>query len=685
MAKIAVLDQKTINQIAAGEVVERPSSVVKELIENAIDAGASAVTVEIREGGIRFIRITDNGCGIEKNEVPFAFLRHSTSKIRSVEDLMTTSSLGFRGEALSSIAAVAQVELVTKTRTSFIGSRYIIEGGEEKGCYEIGCPEGTTFLVRNLFYNTPARRKFLKSPVTEAGYISDLIERLAVSHPEISFKFINNNKTILHTSGNRNLKDIIYHVYGREITSQLLPLDDETTETSIHGWIGKPVISRGNRNYENYFINGRYIRSSLISKAIEEAYKPYTMQHKYPFTVLHLTVDSSKVDVNVHPTKMELRFSEGETIYRAVFNAIRTALSGRTLIPDAALSKEKKEKPNIPGNIPEPFETKRKLVEEGALGLKQQKPIRPETGQEALPIPAGSSIYEEFSAHLPAEETGSTKEGLQQYAQTARERALEQMVQSNLFNDNTKIKSTSFSSAEPIVRETTVSAETSPVTLAVTESEQQTLFQENLKETEKEAFLKKESVKRHKIIGQLFSTYWLVEFEQQLFIIDQHAAHEKILYERTINRLKEKEFLSQLLSPPIILSLSLKEEEVVLSQKEILGQLGFTIEPFGGREYAVSSIPADMFGLEGKELLLEFLDDLAEEAPKGTPDIILERIASLSCKAAVKGNKRLSVEEAKTLIDELMTLENPFHCPHGRPTIISMTKYEIEKKFKRIV
>lgn len=685
MAEIAVLDQKTINQIAAGEVVERPSSVVKELIENAIDAGASAVTVEIREGGIRFIRITDNGCGIEKNEVPFAFLRHSTSKIRSVEDLMTTSSLGFRGEALSSIAAVAQVELVTKTRTSFIGSRYIIEGGEEKGCYEIGCPEGTTFLVRNLFYNTPARRKFLKSPVTEAGYISDLVERLAVSHPEISFKFINNNKTILHTSGNRNLKDIIYHVYGREITSQLLPIDDETTETSIHGWIGKPVTSRGNRNYENYFINGRYIRSSLISKAIEEAYKPYTMQHKYPFTVLHLTVDSSKVDVNVHPTKMELRFSEGETIYRAVFNAIRTALSSRTLIPDTALSKEKKEKPNISRNIPEPFENKRKLVEEGALGLKQQKPIRPETGQEALPIPAGSSIYEEFPAYLPAEETGSTKEGLQQYAQTARERALEQMVQSNLFNDNTKIESTSFSSAEPIVRETTVSAETSPVTLAVTESEQQTLFQENLKETEKETFLKKESVKRHKIIGQLFSTYWLVEFEQQLFIIDQHAAHEKILYERTINRLKEKEFLSQLLSPPIILSLSLREEEVVLSQKEILGQLGFTIEPFGGREYAVSSIPADMFGLEGKELLLEFLDDLAEEAPKGTPDIILERIASLSCKAAVKGNKRLSVEEAKTLIDELMTLENPFHCPHGRPTIISMTKYEIEKKFKRIV
>ncbi len=626
--QIAVLDEATINEIAAGEVVERPASVVKELIENAIDAGASAITAEIREGGIRLIRITDNGCGMEKEDAQIAFLRHSTSKIRKATDLLTVSSLGFRGEALSSIAAVAQVELLTKTRTSFTGVRYVIEGGEEKGCFEIGCPEGTTFLVHNLFYNTPARRKFLKSPTTEAGYVSELIERLAVSHPEISFKFINNNKTILHTSGNRNLKDIIYYVYGREIATQLLPVFWEEEGISIGGFLGKPVISRGNRNYENYFINGRYIKSSLLYKAIEEAYKPYTMQYKYPFTVLHLTIDHSKIDVNVHPTKMELRFSDGEALYHAVFTAVKEALAGHNLIVEAVFEKAPKEKYIPIENIPEPFESNKKLQIEGTLGLKDQKPIRKETLEQVEPHPAGNSIYDNLT----------TKEELNRQMHKAREQVIKEFNQTNLF--------------EPERNE--------------------------LSKTDKVR-----KAKGYRIIGQLFSTYWMVESEQKLFMIDQHAAHEKILYEHTIKKLKGKETLSQMLNPPIVLSLSIREEEAILTHKQILEQLGFTIESFGSREYFVRSIPADMFGLEGKDLLLEFIDDLVTEVSKETPDSILEKIASLSCHAAVKGNHSLSKEEARALIDELMTLENPYHCPHGRPVIISMTKQEIEKKFKR--
>lgn len=573
MSHIAVLDQETINQIAAGEVIERPASVVKELIENAVDAKASTITAEIREGGIHLIRITDNGCGIAKEEVATAFLRHSTSKIRRVEDLLTVSSLGFRGEALSSIAAVAKVELLTKTRSSFTGVRYVIEGGKEKGCFEIGCPEGTTFLVRDLFYNLPARRKFLKTPTTEAGYVCELIERLAISHPEISFKFINNNKTVLHTSGNGNRKDAIYYIYGREIASQLLPVVWNEKGIQIEGFLGKPSISRSNRTYENYFINGRYIRSLLLYKTIEEAYQPYMMQHKYPFTVLSIAIDHAKIDVNVHPTKMELRFSEGDVVSHVVFTAIRETLLGHNLIPEVSLG--------LTSNL-EPLET------------KETKNI--DRVQESTDF-----------------------------------------VQQSL-----SLKPTALAN-------------------------------------------------QYRIIGQLFSTYWLIEVENQLWMIDQHAAHEKVLYEKTVKRLKEQKPLAQMLNPPVILSLSIREKEALLTYQTILEQLGFTIEPFGGKEYSVRSVPMDLFGLQGKEVLLEFIDTLVQEVPKEidcslkTSNLILERIASLSCKAAVKGNHRLSEPQAKALIDELMTLENPFHCPHGRPVIISMTKYEIEKKFKRVI
>ena len=611
MPNIHVLDQNTINKIAAGEVIERPASVVKELLENAIDAGATAITVEIRDGGISFIRVTDNGCGIQKDELPLAFLRHSTSKIRSVEDLFTVSSLGFRGEALSSIAAVAQVEVITKTARSLTGIRYQIEGGEEKAVEEIGAPDGTTFIARNLFYNTPVRRKFLKTAMTEGAHVADLVEKIALSHPEISIRFLQNNQNKLHTSGNHNLKDIIYTVYGREITANLLPVGHQSELMTIGGFIGKPVIARSNRNFENYFINGRYIKSSMISKAIEEAYKPFMMQHKYPFTLLHFTIEPEFLDVNVHPTKMELRFRDGETVFSLVRDAISMALADKELIPQVALQNEKEKKEEErelrkidQGKrilIPEPFETKR---------MEQwEQPPKPDLIRETR------TLY--------------------------------------------------------------VAERRTPAPAQKPKESQMDLFEEKL--------LAPETRSRHKLIGQLFSTYWLVEFKEQLYIIDQHAAHEKVLYERTMASLKTRQYTCQQVDPPIILTLSGREETLLNKNLKAFTDIGFEIEHFGGREYAVRGVPDNLFSIAKKELLMEMLDELAEDTQVGNSEMIYEKVASMSCKAAVKGNKALSMTEADNLIDQLLKLENPYACPHGRPTIISMSKYELEKKFKRIV
>lgn len=604
MGQIQVLDQDTINQIAAGEVIERPASVVKELMENAIDAMATALTVEIKEGGISFIRITDNGAGMGKNEVETAFLRHATSKIKSAVDLLTITSLGFRGEALSSIAAVSMVELVTKRKEDFFGTRYEIAGGKDSEPEEIGVPDGTTFIVRNLFYNTPARKKFLKTPMTEAGYINDIVCRMAMSHPEVSIRFINNGKHLLHTSGNGSLKDVIYSVYGKEIAMNLLEVHAENDNMKISGFIGKPLISRGNRTYENYFINGRYIKSNLVSKAIEEGYRNFMMQHKYPFTAIIFRVNQELLDVNVHPTKMELRFRNSEEIYPLIINTITDALKEKELIPEAVVeAKEKKEVPPVLKRqiekTPEIFETKRTMAiaeEKASYNISVSKP------QLAAP----------------------------------------------------------------------------PVPEVIKNQEQLTVFDDKL--------LSKAARESHKLIGQVFDTYWIVQYGEKMFIIDQHAAHEKVLYERAIERLKTRETMSQALNPPIILTLNMREEEVIKDYMDYFIQLGFEIESFGGNEYAVRAIPFDLFSIGKKELLLEIIDDLSDDsAIKRQSDLILEKIASMSCKAAVKGNNALSASEANSLIDELLSLENPYNCPHGRPTIISMSKYELEKKFKRIV
>ncbi len=636
---IKVLDQNTINQIAAGEVIERPASVVKELMENAIDAGASAITVEIKDGGTAFIRVTDNGSGIAREEIPVAFLRHSTSKISDAADLVTVASLGFRGEALSSIAAVSKVELITKISDSLTGSRYRIEGGEEIALEDVGAPDGTTIVSRDLFYNTPARRKFLKSSQTEASHVSDLVEKIALSRPDISVRFIVNGQNKLHTSGNNNLRDLIYTVYGREISSNLIPVDESSDLMHIYGYIAAPAIARGNRNFENYFINGRYIKSNIISKAIEDGFKPYMMQHKYPFTMIYTDIEPEMVDVNVHPSKMELRFRDGEGVYDLIYHAIENALSGRELIPASTIGDGKEEAKaernektaalrSEDHNRPEPFEKNR-------IGVMNADTAK-ESGEEYGSFLAEEPYTDVKTSVLPARPSGITSKP-----------------------DKSANSDTGKGPSE--------------------KPEQLEMFDDRL--------LSKEAKKKHRLIGQVFDTYWLIEYGDELYIMDQHAAHEKVLFEKNFATLKDREYTSQLVDPPIILSLSTDEEQVLNDHMDVFNSIGYEIEPFGGHDYAVRAVPANLFSIAKKDLLLELLDDLTEEldADNLSSETIYNKIATMSCKAAVKGNNRLSFAEADELINELLSLDNPYTCPHGRPTIISISKREMEKKFKRIV
>lgn len=657
MPQIALLSQETIDKIAAGEVIERPSSVVKELVENAIDAGSSAVTVEIKEGGISFIRISDNGCGIEREQIPLAFLRHSTSKIKSVEDLFTVTSLGFRGEALSSIAAVSQVELITKTNGDFTGSRYLIEGSKEVSLEEIGAPDGTTFIIRNLFYNTPARKKFLKSAQTEGTYIHELMQRMILSHPDVAFKFIMNNQVKLQSSGNGNIKDIIYHLYGRDITKALLPIAHESELFKVSGFIGKPMISRGNRGYELYFVNGRFIRSQILSKAIEDAFKPFLMQHQYPFTVLYFEIDSSLLDVNVHPTKMELRFSNQQELYREVQSILSAALEHRDIIPEVPVDTPKKnemEVPKIEKVMPEPFEQKR--LEEIRKAVRKDSPYE-------IKYPVSRPMG-----------TGSVSSAAQEkLLDTIKSMPPEDMMEERI-------------QKEPLPEQSKKETEKELAKEAYVLREEETYGAKPEGSYEQGSFLKEEEMAKQKIIGQLFDTYWLVEYNDRLFIVDQHAAHEKVMYEKLKKQFEKKEFTSQAISPPIVITLSMREAEVLERFKEQFTKLGFEIEHFGGAEYSICGVPGNLYRLNTRDVLIDMLDELTDGiSERATADVILDKIASMSCKAAVKGSQRLSLPEMEQLMKDLMKLDNPYNCPHGRPTIIAMSKYEIEKKFKRIV
>ena len=671
MAKIHVLSQDTINQIAAGEVVERPMAVVKELIENAIDAKASAVTVEIADGGKALIRITDNGSGIAADDIELAFLPHATSKIQNVEDLLAVSSLGFRGEALASIAAVSQLEMVTKTRDALMGTRYRIEGGDKKEIENVGCPDGTTFLVRNLFYNTPARLKFLKTSQTEAGYISSLVERMALSHPDIAFRFINQKQNRLSTSGNGNLKDVIYHIYGREVTSNLIEVQSREVFCTLSGYIGKPVISRGNRGMMNYFINGRYIKSPIIHRAIEEAYAPYSMQHRYPFTVLHIQIDAKYIDVNVHPQKMELRFNNEKEVFQSIYHGISEALRHREFIPDVTFHSEKKEEKKKAQPHIEPFEVKRQAQMNASGHLTPKDSLKAlETLSKDLPDQKGSLEKQAVSQKTPFDEK-ETKER-QKSGEDTSSMVQQQTVSENPVTLHIPQEHTKSMVAEKAEYNTSRSV---PVTNVV----QQDLFEEGI--------LSAKAQKEVKIIGQVFSTYWVLQYEDKMYMIDQHAAHEKVLYERFMKELEQKKIMTQYMNPPIILSLSMVQQQAVEENLELLESLGYQIENFGGKEYAVNGVPANLPNVGSKDLLIEIIDSMTSEisGKSRTPQMLKEKIASMSCKAAVKGNNKLPREEVEELLKELMTLENPYHCPHGRPTMISMTKSELEKKFKRIV
>ena len=703
MAEIALLSQETIDKIAAGEVIERPSSVVKELVENAIDANATAITVEIKDGGLSLIRITDNGCGIEKSQAAIAFLRHSTSKITSVEDLLSVSSLGFRGEALSSIAAVAQVELITKTAGELTGARYVIEGSVEKEREEIGAPDGTTFLVRNLFYNTPARRKFLKTAQTEAGYIHTLVERLALSRPDISFKFLVNNQMKLHTSGNSSVKDVIFQIYGREMTASLIKLEEENELFSVTGYIGNPSVSRGNRNFENYFINSRYIKSSLISQSMEAAYKNFLMQRQYPFCALYFQFDGQMLDVNVHPSKMELRFTNQEGIYQALYDCIRNKLMQKDHIKSVTIGKAEKQKPAKPKKAaPEPFEKNR--LAQVLADVRKDSPYEPK-------YPAHQTASTDSSGRQTAQKDYSGKQEISTDASNGQTVHMDHSgKQINVMDLSGRQKISMDATDGQIAFMDTSGGQTMPVNVSNGQNTQMDILsgqknpadpangQTNPIETAGEQpqfvqeeivyqgkFLSEQAKQFHTVLGQLFGTYWLVEYKEALFIIDQHAAHEKVLYEKTARSLKNKEYTSQLLSPPIILTLDLAQQQAFLKYQEQLSMLGFEIEPFGGKEYSVCGVPANLFHLDAKQVLLEILDTAKEQKTAMAPELVLEKIASMSCKAAVKGSHAMSVIEAKALIAELLELENPYFCPHGRPTIISIGKQELEKKFKRII
>ncbi|MEE1255819.1 MAG: DNA mismatch repair endonuclease MutL [Lachnospiraceae bacterium] len=673
MAEIHVLDDNTIDKIAAGEVVERPSSVVKELVENAMDAGATAITVEIKEGGIEFIRVTDNGGGIDRTQVRNAFLRHATSKISQVTDLQTLQSLGFRGEALSSIAAVSKVEIVTKTAGDMTGIRYCLEGGKETEFEEVGAPDGTTFIVRNLFFNTPVRRKFLKTAMTEGSYITDLLEHLALSKPEISFKYVLNGQTKFFTNGDGDLKAIIYRIFGRDIANEMMPFQIVDQELVLEGFLGKPTLNRANRNFENYFVNGRFVKSKILSKAIEEGYQSYLMQHRYPFCVIHITVPTGDVDVNVHPTKMEVRFSNQNSVYRMIAQNISEFLAAQEMIPEADLGKNEKNTENKPQKIeaPEPFERAR--IQEQLL--REESSYNHAGGKATKHEEVGQFLFNNKVAYNRAE----TKKELLEPEEDV------------FFEDNRELPVKQ--EAVPAVEKTSLlqkilGAEKEPDRsntgiikakehIIIEKPEQLNFFDEKI--------LTKEAKEEYRIIGQVFETYWMIEYRDKLLIIDQHAAHEKVKYEQILKKVEKHEILSQTLTPPIIISVTPKEADIIHQYNTYFEELGFQIEDFGMNAYAIRGIPYDLFGYEVKDLFETILTEMSENPVRGVPKIICEKIASMACKAAVKGNNYMTYEEADTLIEQLLSLENPYNCPHGRPTIVTMSKYEMEKKFKRIV
>ncbi len=702
---IRLLDKNVVDKIAAGEVIERPSSVVKELLENSIDAGAKDITVEIKEGGTTFIRVTDNGCGIPKEEVRTAYMRHATSKIENEEDLNSISSLGFRGEALSTIAAVAQTEMITKTADSLTGIKYVIHGGVEVEYKEVGVPDGTTIVVRNLFFNTPARKKFLKTAMTEGSYINDLVLKLALSHPEIGFKLISNGKTNISTAGNGNIKDNIYQLFGRDISNNLLPISFENANIKLEGYVGKPFISRGNRGFENYFINNRYIKSNIINRAIEEGYRTFVMQHKFPFTVIYVTLPADKIDVNVHPTKMEFKYDNERELFEVVSNAVREALLQRDLIPPAKLSEDKKAETKTDNK---PLNTEINKQETN----KQEEKIYAESQNK---VTNATNAYKSFSStnnkdtlkkDVAKEETSYIKPDEQKPSEkSVSDKVISEKVKSyassynilnslkeadpdepiyNLLNDKGVAYNSSENASGALNENRAKEDEKREKAFETYDSSKMPKKPEQMA-FENDDFISKQARSKHRLIGQVFGTYWLMEYENKLYIMDQHAAHEKVNYERLINNLNTKQILSQQLMPPMVITVTYAERQAILDNYDLFMKVGYDIVEFGGNEFKINAVPSNLFGLHGREMFMEFVGSLINNAGYMSNDVFVGKLATMACKAAIKGNTKISFQEADALIDELLTLENPYTCPHGRPTIISMTQTELDKKFKRIV
>lgn len=676
---IKLLDKATIDKIAAGEVIERPLSVVKELLENSIDAKSTMITVEIKEGGLSFIRVTDNGIGIPKDQVKTAYLRHATSKIKTAEDLQGVTSLGFRGEALSTIAAVSQTEMVTKTEDSITGVKYTIHGGFEVELTEVGVPNGTTIIVRNLFYNTPARKKFLKTPMTEGSYIQDLVLKLALSHPEISFRLITNGQTKIETSGNGNPKDAIYQLFGRDITSNLIKVEDSWGEIKITGYIGKPYISRGNRGLENYFINNRYIKSNIINRAIEEGYKTFVMQHKFPFTVLYIELPPDRIDVNVHPTKMEFKYDNEKELFEAVTRVVRDALNHKEIIPkeitkdnkdtEKTKTEEKKVKPA------EPYEVSRRMAMKPQANfgadkyspsykiLEELKKAENESKEEKSDNIALNLLKEEGVEYTPSKSEQGISSVNNEKSVNTDDIKKEDAQKTNTLKDNKQ--EVSHTVAKAIAAYNTE------------KTSQATLFDDD--------FLTEKARTKHRLIGQVFGTYWLIEYDNNLYIMDQHAAHEKVKYEELLENLKNKEILSQQLMPPMIVTVSYTERQAILDNYDLFMKIGYDIEEFGGNEFKINAVPSNLYGLHEKSMFMEFVNSLINNTTYMSNDLFVKKLATMACKSAIKGNMRISAAEADALVDQLLKLDNPYTCPHGRPTIISMSEKELEKKFKRVL
>ena len=718
MAIINLLDKDTINKIAAGEVIEGPAAVVKELVENAIDADANSVTVEIKDGGTSLIRVTDNGKGIGSDDIKMAFLPHATSKIKTADDLTLVSSLGFRGEALASIAAVSEVEVLTKTADEISGIRYVINGGKEEANEPVGTPEGTTFVVRNIFYNTPARKKFLKTAATEGRYVGEVMEHMAVSHPEIAFKFILNGQVKLQTMGNGSLKDVLFYIYGKETTANIIPVNNPDAEgepvngLSVRGYIGKPSLTRGNKEYENYFINGRFIKNKVITRAIEDAYKSFLMQHRFPFTCLLISVDSSLVDVNVHPAKLEVRFSDTESLYRLIFHEVDNALRKKDLLPDMGIkqvpdkqplvrefkSASKPEKtegyaiPDIP--MPEPFEKSRQ-----GEWKKELKPVFKQesfVAEKAKRDEASPLIKSEVYAPLVSDSV--TDKDTVELNKNVVSNYIDNAEEIENFTDGKKIspsleksENTSINSNVEVIEEENTYKQSFSYEDSETKNEinstiverNENDFNNNSTDKFKGGILAKKALPDIKIIGQIFGTYWIMEYDGNVYMIDQHAAHEKVMYEKFVKEISANKVTSQNLLPPVVVTLSGSQRQIAEEISDHLRQIGFEIEPFGGNEYVIKAVPTELFGISEKEMLFDIIDQYSLEGKKATPDTVLSKLATMACKAAIKGNMNISLLEAKALIEELMSLDNPYNCPHGRPTMIFMSKSDVEKKFKR--